>query len=321
VIDSIDPQELRGTTAIRYQFADAGLSQIDVNFGSLLPELVEIGAPAQLGLMEINNQIQVSYEPVEVSLPDDDQITFSPAPTEPLPLITTVGTCFARDDFELVERPLTVPCTEPHYAEIYHVQHLDIPFETPFPGDQETIAIAGEACAPTFEAIHGSHQDITVLRIQLWRPTAESWAAFDREVACFARFDEPSSTPFAELDPLRNEAEVSSFALETGDCFNTDDLFVTVYELVDCSVPHLYETYYTLQLDPGTYPGDDEVAELADATCIEQFETIIGESYDTSAWFIERLFPGEFGWDVYDDRIISCMITTFDPVEGSALDG
>ena len=317
-----DPAPLDGESGVLLEFLDAELRTVSLRFESIFEELARLGVlPPEARQFSVTERIALDYGEVEISVPDESSIRRLPPPTEPLPPRYVVGTCFARNDFEVVERPVTVPCTQPRYGEVFHVGQIDAPFDAPFPGEEEINRIGTEICNETFEPLTGAHIEITVLEARLWYPSAESWAAFDREVACFVRFPEATEVPLGQLDPLRQEPYVSAFGLETGDCLDGSSVFDLFFLLTDCSEPHLFEVYHSEVFPDGGFPGEAEATRRVDDICLTQFEAVAGEPFATSQWSIERLYPSGLSWDRYGDRLISCIATTFEPVTESVVAG
>jgi len=312
----IDPAELTGFTQMRLDFLGARVHTIEVNFSGIFGELAAMGA-RELAGFEMQDRFEIAYEPVSIDVPDPEQVARQPAPTEPLALLRQADLCFARDDFEFSVRPLTVPCTEPHFAEVFHVSNIDAPYEAPYPGDDELFGLALTECNTTFQPATGVHLETTVHTVQFWHPDATSWAAYDREVACFIRFNEPSSTVLTELDPLRTDEYVSTFGVQTGDCLDAESVFSLVFALVDCDEPHLFEVYHSSSVDRQAYPGDAQMLAETDRVCLDAFGESTGQDYATSDWAIERLHPNEYSWETYGDRQISCLVTLFEPVSRS----
>jgi hypothetical protein len=75
----------------------------------------------------------------------------------------------------------TVPCSEPHSAEIYAVVTLP---EGDFPGDEAIDTQAEDVCVGEFEGFVGLPYAESVLEFNYAVPVEESWAAGERGVAC-----------------------------------------------------------------------------------------------------------------------------------------
>ena len=50
------------------------------------------------------------------------------------------------------------------------------------------------------------------------------------------------------------------------------------------------------------YPGDAEIEDELDRTCLNEFESYVGGNYDTSTLDFRLLLPGEAAWK-YSERI------------------
>ena len=98
-----------------------------------------------------------------------------------------------------------------------------------------------------------------------------------------------------------NDDNASVLDLEIGDCLADLPSQGVVYEveLVDCNLPHAGEVFFTGELDPDrsrSFPGDSVVSDEAGASCLEQFEPFVGESYNLSVLDLQYLQPNEVGW-------------------------
>jgi hypothetical protein len=98
-----------------------------------------------------------------------------------------VGDCFDDGDMALgdVEEVGDVPmveCSEAHDNEVYAVVTVD---GEVFPGDISIQNQADEACFGAFEGFVGFDYETSELDFGWLVPTAETWEAGDRVVACF----------------------------------------------------------------------------------------------------------------------------------------
>ena len=92
-------------------------------------------------------------------------------------------TMFTQEIVE-VESIDSVPCDQPHDAEVYAVVDLPQGDDAPFPGDEEVATAADEACFDRFEAYVGVSYEDSTLDINYYLPIASSWAEGDRMVTC-----------------------------------------------------------------------------------------------------------------------------------------
>jgi len=113
-------------------------------------------------------------------------------------------------------------------------------------------------------------------------------------------------------DPIVSAVNDESTWLEVGDCFNEQaDEIVTDVPTVPCTDAHDYEVYANITIDRATYPGDDEVAKLADEGCLAPFTTYIGTAFENSSLDYSYYTPTLDGWNNHDDRGVTCIV--FDP--------
>lgn len=107
---------------------------------------------------------------------------------------------------------------------------------------------------------------------------------------------------------LASGSNVSASSLKVGDCF---DLTSPASEEVDdvigrpCTVEHEYELFYVVELPPGDYPGEDSFGPTVDSTCLDEFESYVGRSYEDSELDVFWLYPSSEAWAT-GDRTIQC---------------
>lgn len=78
----------------------------------------------------------------------------------------------------------TVACTELHDSEAYKSIILD---DGDFPGDTDVQSQAEDGCAAAFEDFIGVSYDESLVNLNYYYPTAETWETGDREILCLAR--------------------------------------------------------------------------------------------------------------------------------------
>jgi hypothetical protein len=98
-----------------------------------------------------------------------------------------IGDCFDDGDIAVggVEEVGDVPmveCAEPHDNEVYAVVTID---SDVFPGDIAIQSRADEVCHEAFEGFVGLDYQTSTLDFGWLVPTADTWEAGDRVVACF----------------------------------------------------------------------------------------------------------------------------------------
>lgn len=135
--------------------------------------------------------------------------------------------------------------------------------------------------------------------------------------------EEDTTDPIETEDPPEqvDPEDADVFSLRVGDCLNemdsnTDETISEVPK-IDCGEPHDFEVFHTTDLSGGdTFPGEEEVAELADEACLDAFEDFVGVEWESSTLEYTTLFPTAEGWEEHDDREALCMV--LDPA-GSVL--
>lgn len=127
-------------------------------------------------------------------------------------------------------------------------------------------------------------------------------------------------------DSTRNDAgvvieggDVGVLALNVGDCFDdppgvfeTDEMTeVESVAAVPCDEPHDNQAYAKFDLPDGDWPGDEETSQDAFDGCLDEFEAMIGEPYETSPLDILPLSPTETGWRLGDHEVL-CAVYNLD---------
>ncbi len=103
---------------------------------------------------------------------------------------------------------------------------------------------------------------------------------------------------------------VDAFNIRVGDCFDDSSSYddeVDSLPGVPCSQPHDNETYAVFDVTVSSYPQDDAMAELANESCLERFETFVGKDYQSSTLEIMTLYPTAQSWR-QDDREVICAV-------------
>jgi hypothetical protein len=163
--------------------------------GLLIVALVVLGA----GALALFGSDDDDSETTETTVaPDDATTTPSTAPSTTATTAPTttagpedanvftlsVGDCLVddADEGEVSEVPV-VPCDQPHTSEVFY-SHI-IPGDT-LPSQSEMEDIVDAECVSRFEGFVGIPYTDSALLVTWLEPTAESWAAGDRELLCLA---------------------------------------------------------------------------------------------------------------------------------------
>ncbi|AEG45333.1 septum formation family protein [Isoptericola variabilis] len=133
-------------------------------------------------------------------------------------------------------------------------------------------------------------------------------------------------------DPERDEngevttaADADIFSVTLGDCLDTAAMDPDAEEfmslpVVPCSEPHTGEVDAETTLSdadhPDGFPGDEAIAEEADAFCLERFELFVGLAYEDSALDFWQFWPTEESW-AEGDRLVQCVVESLEPVTGT----
>lgn len=93
-----------------------------------------------------------------------------------------VGDCLVLPSEDTFDDVRTLPCTEPHDAEVFFVgDHPD----GDYPSDEAFEAFVDAQCLPVFETYTGSaFDDQDILDVGWFTPTPGAWDGGDREVVC-----------------------------------------------------------------------------------------------------------------------------------------
>ena len=115
-------------------------------------------------------------------------------------------------------------------------------------------------------------------------------------------------------DDTTEGTEDDVFSLVIGDCFNdeTDAETVSTVDIVECSTPHTWEAFESVQMSEADYPGDSATQDEADSSCYDPFTAYVGVVVDNSIYDYSFYYPTEETWTQINDREILCIVTTTD---------
>ena len=97
--------------------------------------------------------------------------------------------------------------------------------------------------------------------------------------------------------------------LKAGDCTaHTPDDRVLDVLVIDCAKPHREEVYAVLTLSGSKYPGETEVDNQANDTCIDKLDSMLKDDDELPAGTdIYYLTPTKFSWAT-GDHSVTCLI-------------
>ncbi len=108
-------------------------------------------------------------------------------------------------------------------------------------------------------------------------------------------------------------------AHKVGECFNDQDQ-AGLAPPVPCTEPHLYEAFYSYNLEDGPFPGDDAFSELVDAKCGLEFIEFAGISYQDSASLdYQYIVPTSSTWAQGDREVLCAAIERDDTEAGNPI--
>lgn len=119
-------------------------------------------------------------------------------------------------------------------------------------------------------------------------------------------------TPSRDASGAVEEAgDLPADRVRVGDCFDAPEREVERLPVVPCEAPHPNEVIAVFDLSGSSWPGQEEVEQLAARGCLERFEPYVGQAYGESALQAFPITPSQESWEDDDDRAVICA--AFDP--------
>lgn len=123
---------------------------------------------------------------------------------------------------------------------------------------------------------------------------------------------DPETTEPAEPETYTvTHDETGLLSAEVGACTRTElldqDEGISTLPLMECSEVHDAEIIGMFDLDNESYPGDEEVRDLAQQNCESLFEEYIGHPFSESELEMWYIWPNETTWDNNNDREVICI--------------
>jgi len=311
----VDPSLFRNRSRVDFTFEDDRITKVQLNFGELFQEAIVAGGSPLFGERMSVETVAITY---------DGDLVFAPLPgseghdggQERAPVYET-GDCFTDAALEQAI-PEPISCDEPHTIEVYESGDFDDGPDAAYPGFDALFAPAQQACEVAFVDLTGVEIAASIRHVEVLAPSQEGWDEGDRRFLCYVYDDPEVRGPLAATNVRRSETRVSQLFTQTGDCIATENLEERVYDLVRCDEPHFYEVYHHRLLDDERYPGEAPLNDIARSECAAEFDEFVGITYAESMWLIEWLIPTEATWNELNDRVLTCKVTTYELVEGSA---
>lgn len=120
-----------------------------------------------------------------------------------------------------------------------------------------------------------------------------------------------------DSEPLGPTREAG--ATSVGTCL--DDQGFGAWQVTDCDGGHTGEVYYVLELGAGPVPSEDEVRDVADTACDQQFTRYVGESSDFSDYDYAYFGPDAADWREDERRVVCVAIGAFDDLLYGSVQG
>lgn len=133
-----------------------------------------------------------SLEPSIASSPSASNAAEDGAGEEVSVFDVEIGDCFDVDGEEEVESVTVVDCEQPHTYEAFRVFDHEA---ADYPGDDAISDYADTECQSEFEAFVGHDYDTSIWYISWITPSAETWAAGDREILCTVHQQDENGEP------------------------------------------------------------------------------------------------------------------------------
>jgi len=140
------------------------------------------------------------------------------------------------------------------------------------------------------------------------------WAVYVIAALGFAVYSAVTTADRDSSGAIVGAGAVDAFQVRIGDCFDDVSSFddeVTSLPGVPCSEPHDNEAYALINLTMSSFPGEDAIANLANGSCLERFESFVGRDYESSTLDLLAMYPSAESWR-QDDREVICAVYDVD---------
>lgn len=104
--------------------------------------------------------------------------------------------------------------------------------------------------------------------------------------------------------------EIDIFNTKVGDCFDDQSYSDAIDDVpgVPCAEPHDNEVYALFDTSLASFPGEDEMFDIAFEECLTHFKAYVGEPYDTSVLDVFPIIPTLDSWKRLKDREVVCAL-------------
>jgi putative regulator of septum formation/uncharacterized protein DUF4190 len=121
---------------------------------------------------------------------------------------------------------------------------------------------------------------------------------------------------------LADDGDVSVQKLVPGQCLNglKDGSSISDLPAVACTEPHEGEVYAVFDLKDGGFPGDTEIAKLAEDGCTDRLQSEVPKAADDPDLEIYYLHPTRTSWTLGDHEVACVAMSSKGKVTGSIKD-
>lgn len=107
-----------------------------------------------------------------------------------------------------------------------------------------------------------------------------------------------------------SSGNIDVFHTKIGDCFNDQSYASEIDDVpgVPCSEPHDNEVYALFDTSLASFPGEDQMFEVAFDECLTHFKAFVGASYEASALDVFPIVPTLDSWKRLNDREVVCAL-------------
>ena len=138
----------------------------------------------------------------------------------------------------------------------------------------------------------------------------KSWVIYIAAALGFVVYGAATDVDRDDTGAIVGSGTVDAFNVQVGDCFNDlssyDEEVISVPG-VPCSEPHDNEAFAVFDVSIENYLDDDAMYDLAYSSCMERFESFVGNDYESSSLEITTMYPSVQSWQ-QDDREVVCAV-------------
>lgn len=136
------------------------------------------------------------------------------------------------------------------------------------------------------------------------------WAVYIIGALGFVIYGAVTDADRDETGAIVDAGTIDAFQIRVGDCFDDTgmgDGEISSLPGVPCADPHDNEAYAVFNIKSASFPGDDEVSEIAYDSCMERFDRFVGKDYQSSSLDMFPIYPTAESW-AQDDREVICAV-------------